>query len=146
MSNIHSLLRIFTFFVSPQQQPMILVEGYYKRIASWPTRTSAVTLIGSPTLSMTRRTTSVLLSLTTKSVFPWNCSLADSDAVTGTDRARINPASRKAGSIPANTRRKILGGKMQNDGQNMCSGRNKNNANTFWWCLHVKKATEYNFG
>lgn len=65
------------------------------------TRTKAVTLTGSPTLSTTRRTTAVLLSSTTNSVCPRNRSVADSDAVPGMDRARINPASRRTGSIPA---------------------------------------------
>lgn len=64
------------------------------------TRTKAVTLTGSPTLSTTRRTTAVLLSLTTKSVWPRKRSVADSDLVPGMDRASINPASRKTESIP----------------------------------------------
>lgn len=64
------------------------------------TRTNAVTLTGSPTRSTTRRTTAVLLSLTTNSVWPRNRSVADSHTVPGMDRARINPASRRTGSIP----------------------------------------------
>lgn len=63
------------------------------------TRTKAVTLTGSPTLSTTSRTTVVLLSLTTKLVCPRNRRVADSDVVPQMDRARINPASR-TGSIP----------------------------------------------
>ncbi|TNN50261.1 hypothetical protein EYF80_039546 [Liparis tanakae] len=66
-------------------------------------RTKAVTLTGSPTRSTTSRITAVLLSLTTKSVWPRKRSVADSEAAPGMASARINPASRRTGSIPTKT-------------------------------------------
>lgn len=65
------------------------------------TRTRAVTLMGSPTLSTTRRTIALLLSFTMNSVWPWNLSSADSDLALGMRSTRNKPARARTPGIPA---------------------------------------------